>query len=71
MNAVRSELSWTHYRLLIQIDNEKARKYYLSETIKQTCNKDLCNNLKLLLMVSHYSVPHPSAIVPLAGMGFL
>ena len=33
-NALRSQLSWTHYRLLIRIDNEQKREYYLLETVK-------------------------------------
>ena len=32
--ALRSELSWTHYRLLMRIENNKARKFYETETIK-------------------------------------
>lgn len=31
VNALRSELSWTHYRLLMRVDNETARKFYLNE----------------------------------------
>lgn len=29
--ALRSELSWTHYRLLMRVPNEKARNFYLEE----------------------------------------
>ncbi len=32
-NAVRTELSWTHYRILIRIENEEARKWYANESI--------------------------------------
>lgn len=32
--ALRSELSWTHYRLLMRVENENARQYYLEEAIK-------------------------------------
>lgn len=32
--AQRSELSWTHYRLLMRVENKKARKFYLDESIK-------------------------------------
>lgn len=28
-NALRSELSWTHYRLLLKVEKEGARKYYM------------------------------------------
>jgi len=33
LNAVRSELSWSHYRTLLRVDNEKAREFYIQETI--------------------------------------
>lgn len=32
-NAVRTELSWTHYRLLIKVDDEHARNFYIKEAI--------------------------------------
>ncbi|MBQ6062139.1 MAG: DUF1016 family protein [Prevotella sp.] len=32
--ALRSELSWTHYRLLMRVDNEEARAFYLNEAIE-------------------------------------
>ena len=34
MNALRSQLSWTHYRLLLSVDNEDKREYYIAETTK-------------------------------------
>lgn len=34
VNAVRSQLSWTHYRLLIRLDNEDKREYYIAEAAK-------------------------------------
>ena len=33
-HALRDELSWTHYRLLIKVENEKARQFYLEECVK-------------------------------------
>jgi len=33
-NALRSQLSWTHYRTLIRIDNEDKREFYIAETKK-------------------------------------
>ena len=33
-NALRTELSWTHYRLLMRVSGEAERKYYLQECIK-------------------------------------
>ena len=34
--ALRSELTWTHYRLLIRVQNEKARLWYMNEAAEQT-----------------------------------
>jgi predicted nuclease of restriction endonuclease-like (RecB) superfamily len=34
-HALRAELSWTHYRLLMRVENEKARNYYMQEAIAQ------------------------------------
>jgi len=33
-NAVRSQLNWTQYKLLIRIDNEDKREYYIAESVK-------------------------------------
>jgi predicted nuclease of restriction endonuclease-like (RecB) superfamily len=37
-NALRTELSWTHYRLLSRLDSEQKRAYYLSESITANWN---------------------------------
>ena len=34
-NALRTELSWTHYRLLLRLDNPKARQWYADEAASQ------------------------------------
>jgi predicted nuclease of restriction endonuclease-like (RecB) superfamily len=33
-NAVRSQLGWTHYKMLIRIDGQDKREFYIAETIK-------------------------------------
>ena len=33
-NALRSQLSWTHYRTLIRIDNQDKREFYIAESEK-------------------------------------
>ncbi|WP_317854609.1 PDDEXK nuclease domain-containing protein [Chakrabartyella piscis] len=33
-HALRGELSWTHYRLLMRVENENARKFYEDECVK-------------------------------------
>lgn len=32
--ALRSELSWTHYRLLMRVENDNARQFYTDEAVK-------------------------------------
>ena len=32
-NALRTELSWTHYRLLLRVENDKARDFYINEAV--------------------------------------
>lgn len=34
-DALRHELGWTHYRLLLKVENADARKYYQEEAIAQ------------------------------------
>ncbi|WP_407364280.1 DUF1016 domain-containing protein (plasmid) [Pseudomonas luteola] len=34
-NAVRTELSWTHYRTLLRVENASARQWYMSEAAQQ------------------------------------
>jgi len=33
--TLRSELTWSHYRLIMRVDNPKAREYYISEAAGQ------------------------------------
>ena len=35
-HALRDELSWTHYRLLLKVKDDKARQFYMQEAIE--CN---------------------------------
>ena len=37
-NALRTELSWTHYRLICRLDTEQKRNYYLTESINANWN---------------------------------
>lgn len=34
-NSLRSQLSWTHYRILLRIKSEDKREYYIVETVKK------------------------------------
>src|SRR3989344_6134047 len=33
LNALRSELSWTHYRLILRVEKHSARLFYLNEAV--------------------------------------
>ena len=35
-HSLRDELSWTHYRLLLKVESEQARQFYMQETVD--CN---------------------------------
>lgn len=37
-DILRHELSWPHYRLIMKVKNEKARQFYIDETIKSNWN---------------------------------
>jgi len=34
-DALRSELNWTHYRILMRVEDEQAREWYAKETVAQ------------------------------------
>lgn len=33
-NALRSQLTWTHYRTLLRVDNDASRNWYMSECVR-------------------------------------
>ncbi len=33
-DALRHELSWTHYRMIMKVENDNARQFYLDECVK-------------------------------------
>jgi predicted nuclease of restriction endonuclease-like (RecB) superfamily len=34
IDALRQQLTWTHYRMIMKVENPKAREYYLDECVK-------------------------------------
>lgn len=34
LHALRGELTWTHYRLLLKVENKKAREFYTNEAVE-------------------------------------
>ncbi|MCC3215337.1 PDDEXK nuclease domain-containing protein [Chryseobacterium sp. X308] len=48
-DALRHELSWTHYRLLIRLDNADKMNYYLNESVQNNWNyRDLKRQINSL-----------------------
>lgn len=57
-NALRSQLSWTQYKLLIRIDNEDKREFYIAETVKNNwtsrqLERQIYSNLYERLLLSN------------------
>lgn len=49
VDALRQQLSWTHYRLLIKLDNNQKINYYISESIQNNWNsRDLKRQINAL-----------------------
>jgi hypothetical protein len=40
-SALRTQFNWTHYKLLIRIDKEEKRAFYIAEEEKTKEGKDL------------------------------
>lgn len=36
MPALRAQLTWTHYRFLLRIENQQKREFYEAESLKNT-----------------------------------
>ncbi len=49
VDALRQQLSWTHYRLLIKLDNNQKINYYINESIQNNWNsRDLKRQINAL-----------------------
>lgn len=71
-NALRSELSWTHYRLLLRVEKEKARGFYLSEAINSKWStRELERQINSLLYERLALSKDKQKVLELAGEGQL
>lgn len=61
IDALRQQLSWTHYRLLIKLDSSEKIKYYINESIQNNWNyRDLkrqINSLAYERVLEHKKSP--------------
>lgn len=48
-DALRPELSWTHYRLLLKVGNEQARLFYMQETRENELEQAIIDKLQNFL----------------------
>lgn len=62
VDALRQQLSWTHYRLLIRLDNSDKMNYYINESIQNNWNyRDLkrqINSLAYERVLQHKKFSH-------------
>ncbi len=79
-NALRSQLTWTHYRLLLSVENEQARQWYMEEAIASAwSSRQLERQISTLyyerLLASREQIPvRAEAVkltVPLAAENFI
>lgn len=61
-NVLRPELSWTHYRLLLRVESDKAREWYMNEAASQSWStRQLDRQISTLyyerLLASRYKAP--------------
>lgn len=66
-DALRHELSWTHYRLLSRLNSEEKSQYYLNESIQNNWNSRTLqrqiNSLAFERVVKHTTKKtHPETI---------
>lgn len=65
-NELRTELSWTHYRLLSRLDSEQKRNFYLTESIASNWNsRELqrqINSLAFERVVKHLPIQEKPTI---------
>ena len=45
-DALRHELSWTHYRLLLRVENQDARDWYMNEAAAENWLADTSTRIR-------------------------
>ena len=56
-HALRDELSWTHYRLLMKVENDNAREFYMKEAVKSKWStRQLERQINSFFMKGYYLV---------------
>lgn len=69
-DALRHELTWTHYRLILSVKNEQARHFYLTESIKSNWStRELNRQLNSLLFERLAKSRDQQGVLQLANEG--
>lgn len=75
-DAVRPELSWSHYRSLIRVENEAARMYYLKEAIAQhwstrKLDRNISSQFFQRMLSNQNSIQAPKKIEEINNLDFI
>lgn len=75
-DAVRPELSWSHYRSLIRVENDAARIYYLKEAIAQhwstrKLDRNISSQFFQRMLSNQNSIQAPKKIEEINNLDFI
>lgn len=59
-DSLRPELSWTHYRKLVSVENEQARMWYMNEAANENCREKTLETF--WLSTGHATISHRNSI---------
>ncbi len=66
--ALRRELSWSHYRLIMRVENPVAREFYIRETAEQNWStRELERSIKTLDFERRLNAPEKRTTIPVAS----
>ncbi len=70
VDAVRQELTWTHYRLLLKVDGAETRAFYMNEAINSNWStRELRRQMRALLFERLSSNKHGEDLLRLSRKG--
>lgn len=73
-NALRTELNWPHYRLLMRVEDSKSRDFYLEECIKtnwSTRFENMSNSPTIFFLVKYANALDTELDVILKGVNLV
>ena len=65
--TLRRELSWSHYRLIMRVENQMAREFYIREAVEQNWSvRQLQRSIRTLDFERRLNVPEKRAMIPVS-----